>query len=106
MIEKVVRDGRVAVLYSPGYGAGWSTWNDKEIRERLLFDPDVVAWVEGGRRGPVPDMGAKYGDEYFYEGGARSLDIAWVPLGRRFRIDEYDGSESVVLDDEDDWVTA
>ena len=26
-IEKVVRDGKVAVLVSPGYGAGWSTWN-------------------------------------------------------------------------------
>ena len=24
MMEKVIRDGKVAVLYSPGYGAGWS----------------------------------------------------------------------------------
>ena len=43
--ERVVRDGRVAVLVSPGFGAGWSTWADRELRERLLFDPEVVAWV-------------------------------------------------------------
>ena len=49
LAERVVRDGRVAVLVSPGFGAGWSTWADRELRERLLFDPEVVAWVEGGK---------------------------------------------------------
>lgn len=103
--ERVVRDGRVAVLYSPGFGAGWSTWGDSEIRDRLLFDPEVVAWVEGGKQGPLPDLEAKYG-EYFYDGGADDLAIRWVPVGARFRIHEYDGSESVVLFDEDEWVEA
>lgn len=103
--ERVVRDGRVAVLYSPGFGAGWSTWGDSEIRDRLLFDPEVVAWVEGGKQGPLPDLEAKYG-EYFYDGGADDLAIRWVPVGTRFRVHEYDGSESVVLFDEDEWVEA
>ena len=26
-MNKVIRDGKVAVLYSPGYGAGWYSWN-------------------------------------------------------------------------------
>ena len=26
-MQKVIRDGKVAVLYSPGYGAGWYTWS-------------------------------------------------------------------------------
>ena len=26
-MDKVIRDGKVAVLYSPGFGAGWSTWS-------------------------------------------------------------------------------
>ena len=107
LAERVVRNGRVAVLYSPGFGAGWSTWGDSSLRERLLFDPEVVAWVEGGKKGPLPDLESKYGgDEYFYDGGASDLEIRWVPLGVRFRVHEYDGSESVVLFDEDDWVTA
>ena len=106
LAERVVRDGKVAVLYSPGFGAGWSTWADKEIRERLLFDPEVVAWVEDGKSGPLPDIESKYGDGYVYDGGASELMIRWVPLGVRFRIHEYDGSESVILDDEDEWVIA
>lgn len=105
-MEKVVRDGKVAVLYSPGFGAGWSTWGEDELRERLLFDPEVVAWVEGGKVGSLPDLEAKYGVDHFYDGGASDLEIRWVPLGVRFRVHEYDGSESVVLFDEDDWVTA
>jgi hypothetical protein len=27
IVEKYIKDGKVAVLYSAGYGAGWSTWN-------------------------------------------------------------------------------
>ena len=28
MSDKVIRDGKVAVIISPGFGAGWSTWAD------------------------------------------------------------------------------
>ena len=27
-MEKIVRDGKVAVAVSYGFGAGWSTWNE------------------------------------------------------------------------------
>ena len=40
---KLVRDGMVAVLYSPGFGAGWYTWN-QECTE-LMFDPAIVKFV-------------------------------------------------------------
>ena len=46
MMEKVIRDGKVAVLYSPGYGAGWYSWHDIED---LLYDPAVVEMVEKGK---------------------------------------------------------
>ena len=46
MAEKVIRDGKVAVLVSPEFGAGWSTWADNA--EVAMFDPEVVAWVERG----------------------------------------------------------
>ena len=36
-------DGQVAVLYSPGYGAGWSTWND--FSGCLIFDSRIVELV-------------------------------------------------------------
>ena len=106
LAERVVRDGRVAVLVSPGFGAGWSSWADRELRERLLFDPEVVAWVEGGKQGSLPDMEEKYGDDYFYDGGASDLIVEWVPVGAKFRIHEYDGSESLILESEEEWFVA
>ena len=42
-MNKLIRDGQVAVLVSPGYGAGWYTWHHIE---ELVYDPCVVAWVE------------------------------------------------------------
>ena len=43
MVTKVIRDGKVAVLYSPGFGAGWSTWNSHN--PDLLFDSIIVDFV-------------------------------------------------------------
>lgn len=102
-MEKVIRDGKVAVLVSPGHGAGWSTWADHEFVERCLFDPLVVAWVEGGKVGPVP---VDQYDEYFYDGGARDLEVQWIPEGTRFRVEEYDGYESLILADKVHWFVA
>ena len=95
-MSKVVRDGKVAVLVSPGYGAGWSTWNHRD----LCFCPPMVAWVEGGKVGepPVP--------EDVFGGGAEQLKIVWVDEGVQFKITEYDGAESIEFRDSGDWVTA
>ena len=47
-MKKYEKDGMVAVLVSPGYGAGWSTWNDEKHRETLTMDYDIVeAFIEG-----------------------------------------------------------
>ncbi len=103
-IDKVIRDGKVAVLYSPDFGAGWFTWNTEH--PQCLYDPDVVAWVEQGKSDEqFPDLEDKYGD-YFYDGGRHDLVIAWVPEGTLFRIDEYDGSETLVLASDQEWQTA
>lgn len=105
-MEKVTRNGKVAVLVSPGYGSGWSTEADVEIRARLLFDPEVVAWVEGGKMGPLPDIKNKYYPHYFYDGGAKDLVIKWIPVGIQFRIEVYDGYESLHVEEEYQWYTA
>lgn len=94
MTDKVIRDGKVAVLVSPGFGAGWSTWADD--KEGALFSPEIVEWVENGK----PDVSIEQQDEwesrYGYTGGLYQVGIEWVPQGTRFYIDEYDGSESLV----------
>lgn len=87
-MSKVIINGQVAVLYSPGYGAGWSTWSDGID----VFDPEMVAAV--GDHEKLCEIAArKYPDAY--QGGLRDLQIAWVPQGQRFEITEYDGSEGV-----------
>ena len=91
MINKVIRNGKVAVLISPEFGAGWSTWGSEE--EKMLYDPVIVKWVEGGKKGPIPL------DHYTnqpYAGRADDLKIVWVPKGTWFYVQEYDGSESIV----------
>lgn len=104
-MDKVVRDGKVAVLVSPGFGAGWSTWNPRH--PECLFDPDIVAAVE--REASVGEIesiaGSKWGD-WFYPGGASDLEIEWVEQGTSFEIHEYHGSESLRERDSVEWTTA
>jgi len=103
-MEKVIRDGRVAVLVSPGFGAGWSTWN-RDVPE-LLFDPAIVQMVGDGTRHDTIELycEAKYPNQYF--GGASDLTVVWVPVGTEFIIDEYDGAESIIFKNQEQWITA
>lgn len=91
-VDMVIRDGKVAVLVSPGFGAGWSTWADDP--EAALYAPDVVEWIEAGK--PAIDADDAFG-KYGYTDGLCSVKIEWLPLGTRFVVDEYDGSEFLVI---------
>jgi hypothetical protein len=103
-MEKVVKNGLVAVLVSPGFGAGWSTWNH-EIPE-LLFDPVIVSMVEDGTSAETIEAYciAKYSSGYF--GGSTDLEVVLVKTGSDFIIHEYDGSETLQLKDEMKWIQA
>ena len=46
-MNKLEKDGKVAVMISPGFGAGWSTWNS-EFRDTLLFDAEIAQAVIDG----------------------------------------------------------
>lgn len=104
-MEKVIRDGKVAVLYSPGFGAGWFTWNTEH--PDLMYDPEVVRMVQEDRRKEIQEhCDQKYGENEIYCGGADDLEIRWLPMGTQFRINEYDGSESIITNDEEHWYIA
>lgn len=98
-MEKIVRDGKVAVAVSYGYGAGWSTWNDidpMDARFNQLFLDGKIDEVR--RICDEEDLG--------YAGGAADVEIEWIPVGTKFVIEEYDGSESLMAVEEYDWMTA
>ena len=103
---KVIRDGNVAVLYSPGFGAGWYTWGaGSEYGESVIYDPMLVKYVEEGNYDALVSYAAmRYPDAY--HGGLGSLTIAWIPEGTLFQIDEYDGSESIKTMDGSSWLKA
>ena len=112
-MDKVIRDGMVAVLYSPDFGAGWYTWNTKH--PAMLYDPTVVKWVMDGKPYGQKPSGVEWvrfvatlEEKYpgIYRGGLRDLEIRWVPVGTRFYVDEYDGYETVVLEHEVQWEVA
>lgn len=102
-MEKVVRDGKVAVLISPGFGAGWFSWNTGI--PACLFSPEIVGMIEEGRRDEV----RKFAEEKWpegYWGGSEDLAVEWVGEGEGFRVEEYDGNESLLLRSSDGWITA
>lgn len=127
MVDKVIRGDKVAVLISPGFGAGWTTWNqDHKDVEQMLYDPDIVNALlefmakedtdwrvkDGSRRCLVMKIkeiaNAKYNqdpDDYYFENGLRDVEVVWVQMGRKFIINEYDGAESIQFCDEIKWIT-
>lgn len=93
-MQKIERDGKVAVLYSPGFGAGWSTWAEECQREALCMDARIVGPVlTGDKAGAVAAAVAMFPN--FFAEGAEDLKVAWIEKGRAFEVQEYDGSEAV-----------
>lgn len=88
-------EGHVAVLISPGFGAGWSSWSGSDVNDALLFDSRLVDAV-------LAKMPTEEFVEYckslgydHYMGGASDLEVVWLEPGTRFTVEEYDGSESL-----------
>lgn len=104
-MKKIEKDGKVAVLISPGFGAGWSTWADYSIRESMCMNADIVQPVLDGdiKRAIKVTENLHPGT---YMGGGEDLTVVWVPKGCRFEINEYDGSESVSIIDHNEYMIA
>ena len=109
-MNKVIRKGQVAVLYSPGYGAGWYTWNTDY--PQLMFHPQLVEWAEKGLPEDIDleewlqnEFNVPENDSIFT--GGWPVKVEWLPEGIIFRINEYDGSESIeILNIESNYFTA
>lgn len=96
-MQKVIRDGKVAILISPSFGSGWHTWNT-EYGEVLLFHPTLVRIVEAGYAHTITSefMEKELGLADVNCHGAKDLTIVWLPVGTPFVIDDFDGSEFIV----------
>ena len=102
-IKKLIDNGKVAVLYSPGFGAGWSTWNPGV--PEIVFDPAIVKFVETEQWAEMETyVTLKYPG--LYTGGMKDLAVAWLVVGTEFRIREHDGAESIERPNDIRWITA
>ena len=103
--NKYIKDGKVAVLISSGHGSGWFTWNNNI---ELLFEPVLAEMID--KKESMDKIKSyfvlKYGDDDWMIRGLKSLDIEWVDPGQKFRIEEYDGNETLILFEHDFWITA
>ena len=101
-MAKLIKDGMVAVVICPGYGAGFSTWYnevypmDKDMAEAVLAGSENLVITAFRKMVPEDDLVNDY----------RELDVVWVPVGTKFIIREYDGHESIQTFDDIDWMTA
>lgn len=95
----------VAVLVSCGFGAGWSSWTqDEDEKAVLLFHRDLVNLVLEDNRDQAAILAEVMTE--CYAGGARDLEVVWVPEGAEFYIHEYDGSETLRLKSNFKWQRA
>jgi len=95
--ERTFKDGNTAVLVSPGFGAGWSTWSNDAREEACVFDSRIVEKVLAGEDVTEEWLKQIWGldeDDYIGTFGVEDLTVEWVPTGQRFFIEVYDGSES------------
>ena len=102
-MEKLIRDNKVAVLYSPGWGAGWFTWNTNH--PECIFDPEIVKIVLGEEYGNISTIAKDKFGPYFYTGGL-PLSVKWIDVGDSFVIEEYDGNETITTKDSFNWIVA
>jgi hypothetical protein len=111
------------ILLSPGWGAGWSTWNPDEVAKFMLTYQPIIDFIEAGgsfKRNETSDLHgdhlhpllmeladevkAAFGKDYVCVLGAIDLEV--VSVDGPFKITEYDGNESIQYRDEEQWEEA
>lgn len=119
------KKGYTPVIYSPSYGAGFTTWNTQlkphdEIMIRAIIEEGIITEVydDGGYDDDIEVKIDKqslakiieklgYSTEHLYLGCCdNEFMIEFVKKGDLFRINEYDGSESIEVFNTDDYFTA
>lgn len=91
-MNKLEKDGKVAVIVSPGFGAGWSTWA-QGYAEGMCMDADIAEAVLAEDYQRAYEIAeSKYPGAYTNQ---QDLEIHWVTKGEAFEITEYDGFESL-----------
>ena len=99
-VQKVIRDGKVAVVHSADYAQ--SLFSRFSKREELLFSPALVGLVEAGKEITPGFINSEFGIDVSgkeWGGFAVNLQVTYLPVGTRFYISEEDGKETIITED-------
>jgi len=105
-MKKQIKNGKVCVLISIGYGSGWYSWNPS--KPQMLFDPYIVNSLLENKGIATTEL-EKYCEETYPDahlGGIVGLRVEYVTPGTKFRIDECDGAEAIIRQEDDIWIEA
>ncbi len=118
------------ILYSPGYGAGWTSWNMSLPKEAITFMLEYkpfIEYLESGKdfkkietvtevkelpiviqffkdfKATFPNLYTDGEEPYICILGIDDLAIYEVEDNDRIRIDEYDGNENVMTQENTNW---
>lgn len=111
--NRFVKDGLVGVVFGPEFGAGFSTWGVPE----MATDPKIVelalAMIDKDKAGDHStvhyldkELEQYVKDTYDQTYYQQPLSVRWLTPGTRFVIEEYDGSERVVVEEDFKWSVA
>ena len=117
-MDKVINEkNQVAVVFSPKFGSGWYSWKPIDLGQRGLFLPELVRYVEFIRanKGEIEEEKVRNilisagadpeSVKYLPHSGTRNLEVAYVEAGKPFRIQEYNGWESIIVYEDEDYIT-
>jgi len=94
-VKKYINDqGKIAVLISPGFGAGWATLNS-EYKDFLLFDRGLVELAQRNAKQFEVEGYLKSKGIEAYAAGWDSIKICWMDPETEFCVEEYYGNESL-----------
>lgn len=104
-MEKLIRNGEVAVITGSGFGENWSTQASGEQQEKSLFCPRLALAILG-ESGETVNVVSRELFPKLREFSVPNLQVEWVPVGVKFFVTEEDGKETLWREDEISWITA
>jgi hypothetical protein len=88
-------NGKIGILVSYGYGTGWSSMGDpKSCMDREL----VEAFINKASEREISAIASKNWPEQC-QYGLHECEVEWLEAGTPFRINEYDGFETLEVGD-------
>lgn len=89
-------------LISPGFGAGWSTWN--RPTNFFLFDEGLIKLAKEKASETKVKKYLKEKGFDGYTGGWEDVEVRTLNDHDKFIVEEYDGSESIRVKESEDWL--